>query len=228
MALNILLVEDEDRLAAFVRKGLVEEGHVVDVASDGVTGLALAHVGTYDIIILDVVLPGKNGFQVTAELRAGGHTTPILMLTAKDAREDIVRGLDVGADDYLTKPFDFAELLARIRALGRRAPTLQPPVLRFADIEMDRARHAVTRGGERIELTPTEFRLLEALMRVPDQVVTRTELLDRVWGMTFDPGTSLIDVHMVHLRKKLEAGGRPRVIAAVKGVGFRLAEGRSG
>lgn len=228
MALNILLVEDEDRLAAFVRKGLVEEGYVVDVASDGVTALALAHVGTYDVIILDVVLPGKNGFQVTAELRIGGHTTPILMLTAKDAREDIVRGLDVGADDYLTKPFDFAELLARIRALGRRAPTLQPPVLRFADIEMDRARHAVTRGGERIELTAMEFRLLEALMRVPEQVVTRTELLDRVWGMTFDPGTSLIDVHMAHLRKKLEAGGRPRVIAAVKGVGFRLAEGRSG
>ena len=222
--MNILLVEDEPRLAAFIKRGLSEEGHLVDVAPDGVTGLSLAHVGTYDVIVLDVLLPGKNGFQVTAELRAEDRLTPILLLTAKDAQEDVIRGLDVGADDYLTKPFDFGELLARIRALGRRTQPIQPHVLRFADIELDRLQHVVRRRGDVVHLTPTEFRLLEALIRVPGQVVQRTELLDRVWGMTFDPGTSLIDVHVANLRKKLEAGERARLIAAVKGVGFKLVE----
>lgn len=222
--MNILVIEDQPRLAGFIKKGLTEEGHVVDIASDGVTGLSLAHVGTYDVIVLDVMLPGKNGFQVTAELRAEGNATPILMLTVKDTREDVIRGLDVGADDYLTKPFDFGELLARVRALGRRTQPIRRHVLRFADVELDQLQHEVRRGGERIPLTPTEFRLLEALMRIPGQVVRRTELLDRVWGMGFDPGTSLIDVHVTNLRKKLEAGGRPRVIAAVKGVGFKLVD----
>ncbi len=222
--MNILLVEDEPRVAGFIKRGLSEEGHVVDVAPDGVTGLSLAHVGTYDVIVLDVLLPGKNGFQVTAELRAEDRLTPILLLTAKDAQEDVIRGLDVGADDYLTKPFDFGELLARIRALGRRTQPIQPHVLRFADIELDRLQHVVRRRGDVVHLTPTEFRLLEALIRVPGQVVQRTELLDRVWGMTFDPGTSLIDVHVANLRKKLEAGERARLISAVKGVGFKLVE----
>ncbi len=222
--MNILLVEDEPRVAGFIKRGLSEEGHVVDVAPDGVTGLSLAHVGTYDVIVLDVLLPGKNGFQVTAELRAEDRVTPILLLTAKDAQEDVIRGLDVGADDYLTKPFDFGELLARIRALGRRTQPIQPHVLRFADIELDRLQHVVRRRGDMVHLTPIEFRLLEALMRVPGQVVQRTELLDRVWGMTFDPGTSLIDVHVANLRKKLEAGERARLIVAVKGVGFKLVE----
>ena len=222
--MNILLVEDEPRLAGFIKRGLSEEGHLVDVAPDGVTGLSLAHVGTYDVIVLDVLLPGKNGFQVTAELRAEDRVTPILLLTAKDAQEDVIRGLDVGADDYLTKPFDFGELLARIRALGRRTQPIQPHVLRFADIELDRLQHMVRRRGDMVYLTPIEFRLLEVLMRVPGQVVQRTELLDRVWGMTFDPGTSLIDVHVANLRKKLEAGERARLIVAVKGVGVKLVE----
>lgn len=221
--MNILLAEDEPRVATFIKKGLLEEGHMVDVATDGVEALSLAHVGSYDVIVLDVMLPGKNGFQVTAELRATGHSTPILMLTAKDSSEDIVRGLDVGADDYLTKPFDFAELLARVRAVGRRVQPVQPHLLRFGDIEVDRIQHEVRCAGESVELTPTEFRLLEALMRTPGQVIKRTELLDRVWGMRFDPGTSLIDVHITNLRKKLEAGGGARAIIAVKGVGFKLA-----
>lgn len=221
--MNILLAEDEPRVATFIKKGLLEEGHMVDVATDGVEALSLAHVGSYDVIVLDVMLPGKNGFQVTAELRATGHSTPILMLTAKDSSEDIVRGLDVGADDYLTKPFDFAELLARVRAVGRRVQPVQPHLLRFGDIEVDRIQHEVRCAGESVELTPTEFRLLEALMRTPGQVIKRTELLDRVWGMRFDPGTSLIDVHIANLRKKLEAGGKARAIIAVKGVGFKLA-----
>ncbi len=221
--MHILLVEDEPRLAAFIEKGLTEEGHVVDVAADGVTALSLAHVGSYDVIVLDVVLPGKNGFQVAAAIRGEGQSTPILMLTARDARADVISGLDVGADDYLTKPFDFGELLARIRALGRRQPRLEGAVVRFADLELDRLQHEVRRAGQPLDLTPTEFRLMEALMRVPGSVVTRTELLDRVWGMSFDPGTSLIDVHVANLRKKLESGGRSRLVAAVKGVGFRLA-----
>ncbi len=222
--MHILLVEDEPRVARFIKKGLTEEGHMVDAAVDGVTALSLAHVGTYDVIVLDVILPGKDGFQVVAALRAEGHATPILMLTARDAREDIIRGLDVGADDYLTKPFDFGELLARLRAFRRRSQPIQRPVLRFADIELDRFRHEARRGGKRVELTPTEFRLLEALMHGRGGIVTRTELLDRVWGMAFDPGTSLIDVHVANLRRKLEAGGRPRVVVAVKGVGFTLVE----
>ena len=221
---HILLVEDEPRLAAFIEKGLTEEGHVVDVAGDGVTALSLAHVGAYDVLVLDVVLPGKNGFEVTATLRAEGHATPILMLTARDAREDVIRGLDVGADDYLTKPFDFRELLARVRSLGRRRPTLEQPAIRFGDLELDRLRHEARLDGRTLDLTPTEFRLLEALMRVPGAVVSRTELLDRVWGMSFDPGTSLIDVHIANLRRKVEASGRPRLIVAVKGVGFRLSQ----
>ncbi len=220
--MKILLAEDESRVAQFIKKGLLEDGHVVDVARDGVEGLALASVGEYDAIVLDVMLPGKSGFQVASELRSEGNSTPILMLTAKDSPEDIVHGLDVGADDYLTRPFDFAELLARLRALARRSSPVQDAVARFADIELDRLQHEIRRGGKRISLTPTEFKLLEALMRKPGQVVKRTELLDRVWGMSFDPGTSLIDVHMANLRRKLERGGRARVIVTVKGVGFQL------
>lgn len=218
----VLIVEDEPRLAAFLAKGLREEGHVVDLAPDGVAGLSLAHVGDYDVIVLDVLLPGRNGFEVTASLRADGKTTPILMLTARDEKADVVRGLDVGADDYLTKPFEFSELLARLRALARRAPQVASIELRFADVVLDQVQRTVHRGGTAVALTPTEFRILEVLMRAGGGVVSRTELLHRVWGMTFDPGTSLIDVHMNNVRKKLEIGGRGRLILAVKGVGFRL------
>ncbi len=225
--MKILVVEDEARVARFIEKGLAEEGHVVDLAQDGVEALALASVTEYDVIVLDVMLPGKSGFHVASELRAEGSATPILMLTAKDSRQDIVHGLDVGADDYLTKPFDFDELLARLRALARRSQPIQEGMLRFADLELDRIQHEAHRGGRRLDLTPTEFKLLEALMRKPGQVIKRTELLDRVWGMSFDPGTSLIDVHMANLRKKVEQGGRPRLIHTVRGVGFKL-EGPEG
>ena len=223
--MKILLVEDEARVARFVLKGLEEEGHVVDLARDGVEAVALAHVTEYDVIVLDVMLPAKSGFHVASELRAEGDVTPILMLTARDSREDIVHGLDVGADDYLTKPFDFEELLARVRALSRRGRTIEPGTLSFEDLELDRLQHRVRRAGLAIDLTPTEFKLLESLLRKPGQVVKRIELLDRVWGMSFDPGTNLIDVHVANLRKKLEEGGRERVIFTVRGVGFRLGRG---
>ncbi len=223
--MKILLVEDEARVARFVTKGLEEEGHVVDLARDGVEAVALAHVTEYDVIVLDVMLPAKSGFHVASELRAEGDATPILMLTARDSREDIVHGLDVGADDYLTKPFDFEELLARVRALSRRGRRIEQGTLSFEDVELDRLQHRVRRAGLAIDLTPTEFKLLESLLRKPGQVVKRIELLDRVWGMSFDPGTNLIDVHVANLRKKLEEGGRDRVIFTVRGVGFRLGRG---
>ncbi|MEO8479821.1 MAG: response regulator transcription factor [Gemmatimonadota bacterium] len=220
--MQILLVEDEARLAAFIEKGLREDGHLVDVAADGLTGLSLAHVGHYDVIVLDVMLPGRNGFQVATELRRAGQQTPILMLTARDARLDVIRGLDAGADDYLTKPFDFGELLARLRALGRRQGGASMAAVRFGEIELDRGLHDALRDGRPLNLTPTEFRLLDALMRNAGGVVTRTELLDRVWGMSFDPGTSLIDVHVSNLRRKLERGSGSRLVVTVKGVGFKL------
>jgi len=221
--MKILVVEDEIRVARFIRKGLRDEGHVVDLAADGVEGVAVASLGTYDAILLDLMLPGKSGFQVTTELRRGGDTTPILMLTARDSRQDVVRGLDLGADDYLTKPFDFDELLARLRAITRRGETLGDAVLRFGEIEIDLRTHEASVSGEPLHLTPTEFRLLEAILSEGGQVVKRRDLFDRVWGMSFDPGTNLIDVHMAALRKKLEVGGRGRNIATVRGVGFRMA-----
>ena len=220
--MRILLVEDEPRVTRFIKRGLGEEGHDVDVASDAAQGLALAHVSQYDVIVLDVMLPGQSGFHVASRLRSEGNATPILMLTARDTPRDIVHGLDVGADDYLTKPFDFEVLLARLRALGRRNTPIVEGVLRFQDVELDLLQHTVSRSGAALHLTPTEFKLLEALMRRPGEVVRRSELMDRVWGMSFDPGTGLVDVHMANLRSKLEAGGRPRLIATVKGVGFRL------
>lgn len=220
--MRILLVEDEPRVTRFIKRGLGEEGHDVDVASDAAQGLALAHVSQYDVIVLDVMLPGQSGFHVASRLRSEGNDTPILMLTARDTPRDIVHGLDVGADDYLTKPFDFEVLLARLRALGRRKTPIVEGVLRFQDVELDLLQHTVSRSGAAVHLTPTEFKLLEALMRRPGEVVRRSELMDRVWGMSFDPGTGLVDVHMANLRSKLEAGGRPRLIATVKGVGFRL------
>ncbi len=224
--MKILVVEDDPRVAAFIKRGLLEEGHVVDMSGDAEDGLSNAYVSQYDVIVIDVMLPGKSGFTMTSELRRQDDATPILILTARDSRQDVVHGLDVGADDYLTKPFDFAELLARLRALGRRERRIEKSVLRFADIEMDRIRHTVRRAGQPLDLTPTEFKLLEVLMRDPGRVIRRTEILDRVWGMNFDPGTSLIDVHMAHLRKKLEAQGCTRVIATVKGVGFTLSNSK--
>ncbi|MFB6240521.1 MAG: response regulator transcription factor [Gemmatimonadota bacterium] len=223
MGLHVLVVEDEPRVAEFVQKGLREEGHTVDHAASGVDAVALIGVSTYDVIVLDVNLPGKSGFHVTSELRGEGVTTPILMLTVRDSREDMIHGLDLGADDYLTKPFNFAELLARVRALGRRrSDDLEDAVLRYADLELDRLRHEVRRGGEQVDVTKTEFNLLEALMRKAGQPVRRTELLDRVWGMSFDPGTSVIDTHISNLRKKLQQGGRSPLIETVRGVGYRI------
>jgi DNA-binding response OmpR family regulator len=219
--MRILLVEDDRKVSRFIRQGLEEEGHAVDVAGDGVEGGLLAHVNPYDVLILDVQLPRKNGLQLAAELRREAVATPILMLTARDSTEDVVRGLDSGADDYLTKPFAFDELVARVRALGRRAGApAAGGTLRCADVELDRGRFRAARGGRDLGLTPREFRLLAFFLERPEQVVGRTELLEKVWDLSFDPGSNVVDVHISNLRRKLEEGGAPRLLHTVRGVGF--------
>jgi two-component system, OmpR family, copper resistance phosphate regulon response regulator CusR len=220
--MRILVVEDDRKIAGFIEQGLREEGYVVDLARDGDEATMLAHVNEYDVILLDVMLPKKNGFQVAMELRSEGRTTPILMLTSRDAVEDVVRGLDSGADDYLAKPFPFDELLARIRALIRRGGAARLDVLRYGVVAMDRLRHVATANDRPLELTPKEFQLLEYFLMHPEEVVRRTTLLEKVWDMQFDPESNVIDVHIKNLRRKLvEATGEP-LLANIRGVGFSL------
>ncbi len=220
--MKILVVEDDRKVAGFVEQGLKEEGHVVDVAPDGDEATMLAHVYDYDVILLDVVLPKKNGFQIATELRREGRTTPILMLTSRDAAEDVVRGLDAGADDYLAKPFRFDELLARIRALHRRGGAARVENLKVGELEVDRLRHEATVSGRRLQLTPKEFQLLEFFMLHPDEVVRRTTLLEKVWDMHFDPESNVVDVHVGNLRRKLQDSAGEQLITTVRGVGFML------
>jgi len=220
--MRILLVEDDRKVASFVKKGLSEEGHAVDVAGDGESGLAMGLDRLHDCIVLDVMLPKLSGLQLLRELRQAGIRTPILLLTARDSLEDKVRGLDAGADDYLTKPFAFAELLARVRALLRRAGDAHPPVLAVADLALDPAARTVTRGGEAIPLTNREFTLLEYFMRNPGRVLTRTMIAEKVWDYSFDSETNVIDVYVNYLRKKIDAGREPKLLQTVRGVGYVL------
>jgi heavy metal response regulator len=222
--MRILLVEDDRKVASFIRKGLAEEGYAVDTAADGETGLAMGLDRLHDLIILDVMLPAKPGFQVVRELRQAKVSTPILLLTARDAVEDKVQGLDVGADDYLTKPFAFAELLARVRALLRRGGEGRPPALQVADLILDPATRTVRRGGEAIPLTNREFALLEYLMRNPGRVLTRTMIAEKVWDYSFDSETNVIDVYVNYLRKKIDAGRPSKLLHTVRGVGYVLKE----
>jgi heavy metal response regulator len=220
--MRILLVEDDRKVASFIRKGLTEEGYAVDVAHDGEAGLFMGLDRLHDVIVLDVMLPGKPGFQVLRELRQAKVTTPVLLLTARDAVEDKVQGLDAGADDYLTKPFAFAELLARVRALLRRGKVAQAPALQVADLILDPAARTVKRGGGTIPLTNREFALLEYFLRNPGRVLTRTMIAEHVWDYSFDAGTNVIDVYVNYLRKKVDAGREPKLIHTVRGVGYVL------
>jgi DNA-binding response OmpR family regulator len=220
--MRILVVEDDRKVAGFIEQGLREEGYVVDLARDGDEATMLAHVSDYDVILLDVVLPKKNGFQIAAELRREGRNTPILMLTSRDAAEDIVRGLDAGADDYLAKPFPFDVLLARIRALDRRGGAERLEVLRYAGIALDRLRHVASVNDRRLDLTPKEFQLLEYFLLHPEEVVRRTTLLQRIWDMHFDPESNVVDAHVKNLRRKLTEVAGASLLTTVRGVGFSL------
>ena len=222
--MRILLVEDDKKVASFIRKGLEEEGYAVDVAADGEAGLFMGLDRLHDLIILDVMLPKKPGFQVLRELRQAKVATPVLMLTARDTVEDKVQGLDAGADDYLTKPFVFAELLARVRALLRRGAEARSPRLQVADLVLDPATRSVTRSGQSITLTNREFALLEYLMRNAGRVLTRTTITEHVWDYDFDSGTNVIDVYVNYLRKKIDAGHEPKLLHTVRGAGYVLRE----
>jgi len=219
---RLLLVEDDTKAARVLARGLDEEGFVVDVAHSGSVGSELARTGRYDLIVLDWLLPAKAGIDVCRDLRSAGLAMPILMLTARDSLADRVSGLNTGADDYLTKPFAFQELLARIRALLRRSELTRPPVLRVADLALDPVTQKVTRGGAEIELTPKEYGILELLMRHAGQVVTRSRIGESVWESDPEDLANLIDVHISHLRRKIDGESRRPRIETVRGRGFRL------
>jgi DNA-binding response OmpR family regulator len=224
--MRILVVEDEARIARFIKQGLEEESYAVDVVTDGASALDWVASATYNLILLDVMLPGLNGFEVARILRERGVTTPILMLTARDEVDDRVTGLDAGADDYLPKPFAFKELLARIRALIRRASTADKveTMLRIADLELDTVTHMARRGSHDIELTAKEYALLEYLLRHPRRPLSRTLIREAVWGFDYYGASNVVDVYVRHLRQKLEANNAPPLIHTVRGVGYKIDE----
>jgi DNA-binding response OmpR family regulator len=222
--MRILIVEDERQMAEVLRRGLSEEGHAVDVARTGPDGLAMATSASFDVIILDVMLPGLGGFDVARRLRKARIRTPILMLTARDTNADVVAGLDAGADDYLVKPFAFDVLLARLRAVARRGPTERGVVMTVGDLRLDTGAHEVERGADRIDLTRTEFSLLEFLMRRRGAVVARNALIEGVWGHDREIADNTLDAFVRLLRQKVDAGGRPRLIHTVRGVGYAVRE----
>ncbi|MBE7503986.1 MAG: heavy metal response regulator transcription factor [Verrucomicrobiales bacterium] len=220
--MKILLIEDDPRVARFVLRGLKEEGFVVDHAADGDDGLHAAATGSYELVILDVLLPRRDGFEVLTRLRRSGSTTRVLMLTARDAVADRVKGLEGGADDYLVKPFAFAELLARIRALLRRPRTEEPVVLTAGDLQIDTRRQSVSRAGRPVPLTAKEYAVLVCLVRQAGEVLTRTRLAEQAWDENFDPLTNVIDVTIYHLREKVDRGFGQRLIHTVRGRGYVL------
>jgi two-component system copper resistance phosphate regulon response regulator CusR len=220
--MKILVVEDETKTASFLKKGLTEGGFTVDVAEDGDEGLNLALHGGYDLIILDVMLPGRDGWSVMSELRRSGKQTLCLFLSARDSIPDRVKGLDLGADGYLSKPFAFSELMAQIRSLLRRGPSRQTDTLKIADLELDFLSHHATRGNTRLELTPKEFALLSLLARKSGDILSRTLISDQVWGMNFDSDSNTVDVHIRRLRAKVDDPFESKLIHTVRGVGYVL------
>ncbi len=222
--MRILLVEDEKNVASFIKKGLEEEFFNVDAAESGSEGLSMATANDYDLMLLDIMLPGMNGIELCRELRRRGMKVPILMLTAKDSVSNKVEGLESGADDYLTKPFAFSELLARIRALLRRASE-SVKELSLEDLRMDLLSRRVYRGGKEIVLTPKEFSLLEYLLRRKGRVLSRTQIIENIWGYNFDPNSNVVDVHIKYLREKIDTGFPEKLIHTVRGAGYILKAG---
>lgn len=219
--MRVLVIEDEPGIAQFIRQGLNEAGYAVDVASNGQAGLDYALAAEYDVIVLDIMLPQMDGLQVLRQMRSR-IKTPVLLLTARDTVEDRVKGLDAGADDYLFKPFAFPELLARLRALLRRPPLQLDTILQVADLEMDVANREVRRAGKSIELSPREFSLLEYLMRHPRQVLTRSQITERIWNFDFYGDSNVVDVYVGYLRRKIDNGFDRPLLHTVRGVGYRL------
>ncbi len=218
--MHILIIEDDKKTAAYLRKGLSENGFVVDVAYQGVDGLHLAQTGNHDLIILDVTIPERDGWSVIKEVRRSGKQTPLLFLTARDSVQDRVKGLELGADDYLVKPFAFSELLARVHSILRRRPTQQPEILCIAGLEIDLLRHKATRDGKRLDLTPKEFALLSLLARRTGEVLSRTLISEQVWDMNFDSDTNVVDVAVRRLRRKMDDPFDKKLIHTVRGVGY--------
>ncbi|HPZ09446.1 MAG TPA: response regulator transcription factor [Candidatus Eremiobacteraeota bacterium] len=222
--MRILLIEDEKKVARFISKGLTEESYAVDIAYDGEEGAFLAEINEYDLIILDIMLPKKNGFEVIKQLRGKGLITPVIMLTAKDDLNSKIQGLDLGADDYITKPFAFSELMARIRAIIRRRYEKIDNKLQFGDLIVDPITRRVTRGDKEIDLTNKEYALIEYFVRNPNRVLSRTMISEHVWDYQFDPMTNVIDVYVNYLRQKIDKGFDKKLIHTVRGAGYVLRE----
>lgn len=225
--MRVLVVEDETKIASFIRRGLKEEHYSVDLAADAEKALYMADVNSYDLIVLDLMLPGKDGIAICQELRSKKVVTPILMLTARDTLKEKVRGLDAGADDYLTKPFAFEELLARMRALMRRKGSDKITKIKISDLELDQVTHKVTRSGKDIILTSKEYALLEYLMLNANQVVTRTMISEHVWEEDFDSFTNVIDVYINYLRNKIDSGSDKQLIHTIRGTGYILKDSKA-
>lgn len=221
--MRILVVEDQQKLAKLLHRGLSNEGYQVDLAADGETAEIKARTGEFDLIILDILLPQKNGFEVLKTLRSEKNRTPVLVLTARTASEEIVKGLDAGADDYITKPFAFNELFARVRSLLRRGAEAKT-ALKVADLQLDMVTHRATRKGVKINLTAREYAVLEYLMRNAGSVISRERIAQEVWGFEFDPGTNIVDVYVNHLRKKIDRGFELKLLHTIRGMGYLLSE----
>lgn len=222
--MRILVIEDDKKAAAYLQKGLTENGFVVDAANTGRDGLHLATTENYDLIILDVMLPERDGWSVLEDVRRGGRQTPVLFLTARDAVQDRVKGLELGADDYLIKPFAFSELLARVHSILRRGQVRLPEIIRIADLEIDLLRHKASRSGKRLDLTPKEFALLSLLARRTGQVLSRTLIAEQVWDMNFDSDTNVVDVAIRRLRRNVDDPFAKKLIHTVRGVGYVMEE----
>ena len=223
--MRILVIEDEKKVASFIKKGLEEEHYAVDTAYDGEEGLYMVETNEYDLIVLDLMIPKIDGLEVLKRVRGNRNNVPILVLTAKDTVDDIVKGLDAGCDDYLTKPFIFAEFLARVRALLRREKTDKEPVLKISDLTLSLVTHKVTRNEKEIDLTSKEYALLEYFMRNPDKVLTRTMISEHVWDYHFDSNTNVIDVYVNYLRRKVDKDFEPKLIHTIRGIGYMMKRG---
>jgi DNA-binding response OmpR family regulator len=220
--MRVLVVEDEKKTASFIRKALQAEGFAVDVCHNGADALTIVKVTPFDSLVLDIMLPGRDGLSVLRQLRESGNQIPVLLLSARGEVDERVEGLDAGADDYLPKPFVIAELVARVRALGRRGRETKSTVLRVADLTLDTLKREARRGEKVMELTTREFRLLEFLMRSPGRICSRMAIIEKVWDYDFDPGTNLVDVYLMRLRKQLDDGFEPKLLHTVRGIGYVL------